>query len=819
MRAETNIGLPYGTARRWIVSDDAVAAAECLDFVRLRQPEGWLRLVDVVLGPSQGRVELEEARVEGFDLESTLPVVHRHISTGVALDLVSEAATALSNLHELKPTLVPPPIHGNIGLRSLLLCTEEKPGQLLLCGLSGERGRVQSDIRGLLAVLRQLLLPKAEKPGGAELLNRLSSLQFQSAFDLQATIRAHLSRQDPDKLERAKARFLRRVSRELRRMGPPSVVQEVPGVESDASSVPLVIEEPERDASDDRLPTQVHQVHDFHIPTDDLSLDDVLSSAPSPAPTQTEDSVPIDPTDARHGLMAPAAAPAERPTAVLVGDYRVVAAIGKGGMGEIYLARALSEDRMVALKVLGTTESGDDDALGMLMDEAAIMARIDHPHVLKVLDFGKAHGRIFLASEYLEGRPLVRVMIASYDRDGGLSHNDVAAIGAQAARGLHAAHTATTTAGAPLEVVHRDVSPQNIFVTYEGVTKVIDFGVARASERVVRTQIGLVKGKAAYMSPEQAEGRVLDARSDVFSLGICLWEMVAGKRLFKRPLDYDTLVAVQTAPIEPPSEVRGNQDPELDAIIMSALVRDPSRRTPTAEVLAERLEAYLETRGVMGTETAVSAMMGRLFGEEANRERALVRELEARAATEADARSLKELSGVSYQGGAKEITLVAEPDALGALDRYGEEQEITGERVIRKVKSLKAERQPEGSELITETPRKRGSGPLLAAAFVAVLVASGLVLLSLGVKLPFLPSLGAPSGVLQPPADATLADEDPEPSLDERGGEAATDLILESPVDEPLEALPDALVPAVSAGDIETAESSSEAWADPEQEP
>ncbi|MEM7677156.1 MAG: serine/threonine-protein kinase, partial [Myxococcota bacterium] len=350
----------------------------------------------------------------------------------------------------------------------------------------------------------------------------------------------------------------------------------------------------------------------------------------------------------------------------VIGDYRVVASIGRGGMGEIYLARKWRDQRpgpLVALKILASAANDIDfqEALAMLMDEAAIMARIDHPHVLKVTDFGEAFDRYFLATEYLEGRPLVRLMVEAYAREGGLDYGVIATVGADAALGLHAAHTASTVDGAPLRVIHRDVSPQNIFVTYEGVTKVIDFGVARASERVSRTEVGLVKGKAAYMSPEQAEGLPLDGRSDVFGLGICLWEMTAGRRLFKRAEEYETLVAVQSAEIPPPTQIRGSPNPVLDRIILAALQRDREQRTPSAQVLASQLIELADHASGPDRRRRVRALLGRLFGDVANKEQTLIQRLESNAASPAEAAELEQLSGVSAQGNLRQLTLVGRP--------------------------------------------------------------------------------------------------------------------------------------------------------------
>ena len=787
-------------------SGDPAEAIRGLEWVRSAEIPGLVPILAVHRHPPSGVVHVQEPLLPAVDLSTALPVAHRYVSTSVALSVVGEAARALAELHALGG-LRPPLVHGRIEARNLFLMALEGPppvgpsarrgpgGRVLVGGVEGRRGSVQEDIRGLLDVLRALLAPKRDAPGGAALLERLARLRIQSAGELADTIDAHLRRQGLERVGVARERFFRKVlsktmhggaasarAPELEMAGAPEgpspeeleraledAFDGIDALSSDDLRDELASAPPAREDLDDSAPTRVVDpatmrgigdaapvVSDVHRRDPRPGRAGSLAPArrpPPPPPPAVGSGIPPPPPPAepppsagpstaartRHGLMAPAAAPppvSKAAGAVLVGDYRVVAAIGKGGMGEIYLARALERDRLVALKVLGAAESGDEEALSMLMDEAAIMARIEHPHVLKVLDFGRAQGRIFLASEYLEGRPLVRVMIASYDRDGGMDHVDVAWVGAQAARGLHAAHTATTKSGTPLRVVHRDVSPQNIFLTYDGLTKVIDFGVARASERFSRTQVGLVKGKAAYMSPEQTEGRPLDARSDVFSLGVCLWEMIAGRRLFKRDLDYDTLLAVQSAPILPPSEVRGRPDPKLDAIVLAALARDVEARLPDAASLAAQLEGYARTRGAPDGRASVEGLMGRLFGAEAEKERALVAELEARAATEEEALSLRELSGVGHQGGGREITVVGEPDALGALDRYGPAQgEVTGQRVLRKVHRLAGrsgehERRGEGPEepLETELDHRRAGRPggrgrpwLLLALLFAVL--------------------------------------------------------------------------------------------------
>lgn len=355
------------------------------------------------------------------------------------------------------------------------------------------------------------------------------------------------------------------------------------------------------------------------------------------------------------------------------GRYEVVASIGRGGMGEIYLARRQDKRSagLVALKVLVAEGENDDDLVAMFMDEAKIMAQIHHPNVLEVLDFGREQNRYYLAMEYLAGRPLVRVMIDAYAREQGVELPVIAWIGADAARGLDAAHSAVGATGQALQVVHRDVSPQNVFVTYTGSSKVIDFGVARAVERLAQTTAGQLKGKAAYMSPEQVQGMMVDRRSDVFSLGTCLWEVSAGRRLFKRENEWDTMSAVVSGPIVPPSKVRGQGDAELDQIILRALERSPDKRFQTAGELASRLEAFAKKR-VRDPSQPVQALLQRLYGREAEQERALIVELERRSAKADEIDTLRQLSGISLSpSGIREMTLVGSPEALRDLDRFG----------------------------------------------------------------------------------------------------------------------------------------------------
>jgi serine/threonine protein kinase len=697
-------------ARRKVVLD-AIAAAK----VQGLNPIGGCRV-------DGDRIEVREAYVEGFTLGAAIEAVRRHMSVNVALAIAYDIVRALTQLHKLRPAgaSAATVIHGRLELDQVLISSL---GETLLLGIDGVEGDAQRDVDSVMLIVQDLLATRAASAQGGALLERLAQLQFTTAQQLEGAVRLYLDRQDPAELLARRARFTSSVLAELG--GAFSVEDSLPELEA-AKLEPVRDDEDStvlepvpsillRADTNESAPTGILGEAD---PWDeaDSARPNTVDSVPEAAwkslepwanqqapwgeqesmnpwkvdatldhledPTHDEASLPPDPdpepeeaTDAssealdevRAALLASAAVPPDRPKKahVMVGDYRIVASIGRGGMGEIYLARRFVDGApgaLVALKVLSLTDVGDETALDMFMDEAAIMAQIDHPNVLEIVDFGRSQGRYFLATEYLEGRPLVRVMIEAYAKEKGLDYATIAAIGADAAYGLFAAHTARSPEGKPLNVVHRDVSPQNIFVTYNGVAKVIDFGVARATERVSKTAVGLVKGKAAYMSPEQAEGASVDARSDVFSLGICLWEMSAGKRLFKRENDFDTLLAVQTADVEPPSRVRGMPDPVFDQIVLDALRRDRDARTQTARDLAAQLVDYVSTKAKGERSGRMMDLMMRLFADVAKQEHKLIRSLEADTATGAEVDALKRVSGVLARIEGKRADLVALDD-------------------------------------------------------------------------------------------------------------------------------------------------------------
>jgi serine/threonine-protein kinase len=300
------------------------------------------------------------------------------------------------------------------------------------------------------------------------------------------------------------------------------------------------------------------------------------------------------------------------------GRYELGYEIASGGMATIYLARARGPggfDRPFAIKRIHPHLAKQRDFVDMFLDEARLQSRISHPNVCSVVDFGEVDGTYYMAMEYLLGRPLTAVMRAVVERPE--LHRSMrwqalaARMIADAAEGLHAAHELTDEHGRPLHLVHRDVTPHNLILTYEGAVKVIDFGVAFAEGRAHETRTGAVKGKFAYMSPEQVRGREIDRRVDVWALGVCLWELLTGKRLYGKRSDVELIHAVVNEPFAPPSSVVPVV-PALDAIVMRALERDIDERTPTARALARELGTFVAATGIPAGTADLAELMQEL---------------------------------------------------------------------------------------------------------------------------------------------------------------------------------------------------------------
>ena len=309
------------------------------------------------------------------------------------------------------------------------------------------------------------------------------------------------------------------------------------------------------------------------------------------------------------------------------GEYELVTSIGHGGMGEVFLARdktGSADDPPVAVKILLESVNKNQEAVTMFMDEAAIMTQIHHPNVLEVFAFGKEQGRYYLAMEYLQGQSLANCIEDAKARGQKLSYAQIAAIGIGMARGLGSAHTAVSRDGKPLNVVHRDVTPQNIFITHKGRVKVIDFGIAKASERLTQTMVGMYKGKAAYMAPEQIDMESPDARADIFAMGVCLWEMITQQRLFLRKTPVECLQAILMDEIPSPTELAGKKDALLDEVVFNALERPLDMRTQTAAEVEESLSSYLRALTEEYEEIIIQELMKDLYEEKANEEAAII---------------------------------------------------------------------------------------------------------------------------------------------------------------------------------------------------
>jgi serine/threonine-protein kinase len=286
------------------------------------------------------------------------------------------------------------------------------------------------------------------------------------------------------------------------------------------------------------------------------------------------------------------------PNEVQLGRYRLTARLGHGGMAEVFLGRLLGVagfEKLVAIKRMLPNLSSDPNVVAMFENEGRIASQLDHPNVCQVYELGEADGQMFLAMEYLRGLPLHDIIPAIPDRPLATQLRFVVGVIVQACEGLHYAHTSVDVDGQPRPIVHRDVSPTNLFVTTEGIVKVLDFGVSKMLTEVTMTRAGTLKGKLPYMPPEQIRGEQLDARSDVFAIAAVTWEAITGHQLFPRASIDDVWRTAQEEVPRLPGD--GPVITQVDQVVRRALDPDRERRPASARAFATELKRAIEPCG------------------------------------------------------------------------------------------------------------------------------------------------------------------------------------------------------------------------------
>jgi serine/threonine protein kinase len=306
-----------------------------------------------------------------------------------------------------------------------------------------------------------------------------------------------------------------------------------------------------------------------------------------------------------------------------VGGYDIVAKLRAGGMATLFLGTkrgAAGFARHVAIKVVHEHLAQDPDFVRMFVDEALLQARIQNPHVVHVEELGESSGAHFMVMEYVHGCALAQLLLALGKRRRRPQIDLAVSIALQTLAGLHAAHELRGEGGQPLGVVHRDVSPQNVLLSRDGQVKLIDFGVAKAASSSQQTQGAMLKGKLRYMPPEQAFGRPVDRRADVYALGIVLWEMLTMRRLFGGKDELELLEMVRSPQIDPPSAWSPDVGPALDRVVLKALAKDPAERFATAQEMRRALTEAVPSAALVEP-SALAELIEAAVGEELEKER------------------------------------------------------------------------------------------------------------------------------------------------------------------------------------------------------
>ncbi len=294
------------------------------------------------------------------------------------------------------------------------------------------------------------------------------------------------------------------------------------------------------------------------------------------------------------------------------GKYHLIERIATGGMAELYRAKLYGAggfEKDLAIKKVLPHLAQDQAFVQMFMDEAMITVTLNHGNIVQVIDFGELEGEYFLVMEFVDGVDLQLLIKRAAEDYEPIPVELAAHVGEQICRGLHYAHEKLGPDGNPLQIVHRDVSPQNVLLSFEGQVKLVDFGIARAASRVTSTQAGIVKGKLAYMSPEQLTGQVVDRRSDVFAAGIILYEMLTNHRPFEGATPHETMALISRGKYQEPQKLNRQVPKKLAKLVARALEVNPKKRLPTAGALANELSNLLHAGGTPPEASALAALV------------------------------------------------------------------------------------------------------------------------------------------------------------------------------------------------------------------
>ena len=302
----------------------------------------------------------------------------------------------------------------------------------------------------------------------------------------------------------------------------------------------------------------------------------------------------------------------------MLGRYEVLRPLARGGMAEVLLARAIGLKgfaRHVVIKRIRVENGSDQKAIDMFLDEARLSGSLHHGNIVQVHDVGEEDGKYFFVMEYVHGRDARELLRTVKDKKAQIPLEHVITIVTGAAAGLHHAHEQRGPDRKPLGIVHRDVSPGNILLAFDGSVKVVDFGIAKAHVRSADTQAGETKGKVGYMSPEQCKAQPIDRRTDVFLLGVVLYELATVRRLFRFDSRFETMTAIVDRDIAPPSKFRKDLPAELEQIILKALAKSPDDRYGTADELRLALQAFAARAGLTLSAGRLSDYLKELYGE------------------------------------------------------------------------------------------------------------------------------------------------------------------------------------------------------------